>query len=192
MVNRMGNPWLSKKAFLYFGGAFVLLLGGVIVLIAPYHYTGYIVEQGDTDAFEMWTGTGFHSQLEIAVLVRPVTNNSVQVDITFSSTTSSDVQVVNMTLSEIDSVPSTDRVAYEKRVTIDLDYGNYTIDIDRIDNASNLDISYTQLSDSRTFIVTGGLMNIAGLVMGALGYCVKGSFIPSGDEAIVDWGYDEY
>ena len=191
MVNRLGNPWLSKKAFLYFGGAFVLLLGGVIVLIAPYHYTGYIVEQGDTDTFEMWSGAGFHPQLEIAVLVRPITNNSVQVDITFTSFASSEVHVVNMTLSEIDTVPATDQLAYEKRVIIDLDYGNYSVVVDRIDNASNLDISYTQISDSRNFIVTGGLMNIAGLIMGGIGYCVEGSFIPSGDEAIVDWGYEE-
>jgi hypothetical protein len=97
-----------------------------------------------------------------------------------------------MTLSEIDTVPSTDRLAYEQRVTIDLDYGNYTINVDRVDNAANLDISFTQISDSRTFIVTGGLLNIAGLFMGGIGYCVKGSFIPSGDEAIVDWGYEEY
>ena len=170
----------------------MLLLGGVIVLIAPYHYTGYIAQQGDTDVFEMWNAPGFHSQLEIAILVRPITNNSVHVDITIIETTTSATHVVNMTLSEIDTVPSTDRLAYEQRVTIDLDYGNYTINVDRVDNAANLDISFTQISDSRTFIVTGGLLNIAGLFMGGIGYCVKGSFIPSGDEAIVDWGYEEY
>ncbi|GAH73407.1 unnamed protein product [marine sediment metagenome] len=35
-------------------------------------------------------------------------------------------------------------------------------------------------------------MNIAGLLMGATGYCIGGSLIPTGDEAIVEWGWDEH
>ncbi len=188
----MGSPWLSKKAFLYFGGTFVLLLGGVIVLMAPYHYTGYIVLQGDTDAFEIWEGTGYYPQLEVAVTVTPSTNNSVFVDIRFRNNATLVTNTVNMTLSSADRLPATKILTYEKRVVLDLDAGNYTIHIDRIEGAADIDISFTQISDSRTYIITGGIMNIAGLIMGATGYCIGGSLIPSGDEAIVEWGWDEH
>ncbi len=188
----MGNPLLSKKAFLYFGGTFVLLLGGAIVLMAPYHYTGYVALQGDRDAFEIWEGTGYYSQLEVAITVTPSLNNSVFVDIRFINNESLVTNTVNMTLSTADSLLDAERVIYEKRVILDLDPGNYTIFIDRIEGASDMDLAFTQISDSRAYIVTGGVMNIAGLLMGATGYCIGGSLIPTGDEAIVEWGWDEH
>ena len=188
----MGNLWLSKKAFLYFGGTFVLLLGGAIVLMAPYHYTGYVALQGDIDAFEIWEGTGYYSQLEVAITVTPSLNNSVFVDIRFRNNATFVMNTVNMTLSTADSLLEVERLTYEKRVILDLDPGNYTIFIDRIEGASDMDIAFTQISDSRTYIVTGGIMNIAGLLMGATGYCIGGSLIPTGDEAIVEWGWDEH
>ena len=183
---------MSKKAFLYFGGAFVLLLGGAIVLMAPYHYTGYVALQGDIDAFEIWESTGYYPQLEVAITVTPSLNNSVFVDVRFRNNETLVTNTVNMTLSTADSLLDTDRLTYEKRVILDLDPGNYTIFIDRIEGASDMDIAFTQISDSRTYIVTGGVMNIAGLLMGATGYCIGGSLIPTGDEAIVEWGWDEH
>jgi hypothetical protein len=188
----MGNPWLSKKAFFYFGGAFVLLLGGAIVLMAPYHYTGYVALQGDIDAFEIWEGTGYYPQLEIAVTVTPISNDSVYVDLLITNNDTLIDNTVNLTLSTADSLPETNQLVYEQRVIIDLDPGNYTIYFDRIEGASDIDIAFTQLSDSRIFIVTGGIMNIVGLIMGATGYCVGGSLIPSGEETIVEWGWDEH
>ncbi|MHA2426076.1 MAG: hypothetical protein ACXAEF_14895, partial [Candidatus Thorarchaeota archaeon] len=101
----MGNPWLSKKAFFYFGGAFVLLLGGAIVLMAPYHYTGYVALQGDIDAFEIWEGTGYYPQLEIAVTDTPISNDSVYVDLLITNNDTLIDNTVNMTLSTADSLP---------------------------------------------------------------------------------------
>ena len=136
----MSNPWLSKKAFLYFGGTFVLLLGGAIVLMAPYHYTGYVALHGDIDAFEIWEGTGYYSQLEVAITVTPSLNNSVFVDIRFINNETLVTNTLNMTLSAADSLLDAERLIYEKRVILDLDPGNYTIFIDRIDLFSNLGI----------------------------------------------------
>ncbi|MDF1539950.1 MAG: hypothetical protein P1Q69_13720 [Candidatus Thorarchaeota archaeon] len=188
----MGNPWLSKKAFLYFGGAFVLLLGGVIVLMAPYHYTGYVALQGDTDAFEIWDTAGYYPQLEIAVTVTPEINESVYVDIRVINNETHVTHTMNITLSTDDMLQDTERLLYEKRQIIDLNPGNYTIFVDRIEGATDMDISFTQISDSRLYIVTGGVMNIVGLFMGAFGYCIGGSLIPTGEEAIVEWGWDEH
>ncbi|GAH67456.1 unnamed protein product, partial [marine sediment metagenome] len=131
----MGNPWKSKKAFLYFGGAFVLLLGGAIVLMAPYHYTGYVAVQGDIDAFEIWERTGYYSQLEVAISVNPHLNGTVFVDIRFRNNKTLVTDIVNMTLTMADRLPDTDQLKYEQRVVIDLDPGNYTIFIDRIEGA---------------------------------------------------------
>jgi hypothetical protein len=188
----MGNPWLSKKAFFYFGGAFVLLLGGAIVLMAPYHYTGYVALENDIDAFEIWEGTGYYPQLEVAVTVTPNANNSVYVDILICNNETLAEHFVNMTLTMDDQIDDASYVVYEQRAVVDLDVGNYTISYVRIEGAADMDVALTQLSDSRTYIVTGGIMNIAGLIMGATGYCIGGSLIPSGDEAIVEWGWDEH
>ncbi|MFW9847998.1 MAG: hypothetical protein ACFFF4_02595 [Candidatus Thorarchaeota archaeon] len=188
----MGNPWLSKKAFFYFGGAFVLLLGGAIVLMAPYHYTGYVALRGDIDAFEIWDSSGYYPQLEVAVTVVPETNDSVYVDIRLRNNETLVTSFVNMTMTSDDRLPEADRLTYEKRVIVDLDPGNYTIFFDRIEGAADIDVAFTQLSDSRAYIVTGGVMNIVGLIMGATGYCIGGTLIPSGDETIVEWGWDEH
>ncbi len=188
----MGNPWLSKKAFFYFGGAFVLLLGGAIVLMAPYHYTGYVALRGDVDAFEIWDSSGYYPQLEVAVTVVPESNGSVFVDIRIRNNETLVTSFVNMTMTSDDRLPDADRLTYEKRVIVDLDPGNYTIFFDRIEGAADIDVAFTQLSDSRAYIVTGGIMNIVGLIMGATGYCIGGTLIPSGDETIVEWGWDEH
>jgi hypothetical protein len=72
-----------------------------------------------------------------------------------------------------------------------IDPGNYTIAASNFEGTFIIDVGFTQFSDSRVFIVTGGIMNIVGLFMGMAGYFVAGAFLPSGDDVIVDWGYDE-
>ncbi len=189
----MGSPWISKKAFLYFGGAFILLLGGAIVVMAPYHATGYIATIGDADAFEIWDKQGFYPQMEVAITVQPqYSNNTVRTDIRIVANETLETKVINMTLTMEDALPGVDPVKYEKSVIVDLEPGPYTIFIDRLDGASDMDVGFTQISDARLYIVSGGIMNIFGLIMGATGYCIKGSVIPTGEEAIVDWGYEEF
>jgi len=185
----MGSPLLSKKAFLYFGGAAILLLGGIIVVMAPYHYTGFIALPGDASTFDIWDRPGFHEELEISVVVNPEDNGSVLVNLRIVANVTLDTTVVNMSLSQVDRIP--DKSTYEKHTTFPLEAGPYTIHVDSIIGASDVDIAFTQISDSRNYIVTGGVMNIVGLFMGAFGYCIGGSMIPSGNETIVDWGFDE-
>lgn len=186
----MGSPWLSKKAFLYFGGAFILLLGGAIVIMAPYNYTLFVAHRGDADPFQIYNSTGYYPELEVAVTVgQPANNGSVLVNIRIVNNATLEAKIVNMTLTQADRVGGGS--TYQKRETLALNPGAYTIHIDGIFGATDIDISFTQLSDSRTFIVTGGVMNIVGLLMGATGYCIGGSIIPTGNETIVDWGYDE-
>lgn len=186
----MGSPWLSKKAFLYFGGAFILLLGGAIVLLAPYHYTGFIALSGDSTAFEIWDRPGYYPELEISVIVNPDHNGSVYVDIIILNNATLDTTILNLTLTVLDR-PS-EGASYERRVLLSIDPGAYSIFIDSIIGAGDVDVSFTQSSDSRTYIVTGGIMNIIGLIMGAMGYCIGGSVIPTGNETIVEWGFDEH
>ncbi len=186
----MGSPWLSKKAFLYFGGAFVLLLGGAIVILAPYHYTGFVALPGDSVSFEIWDRPGYHPELEIAVIVNPDSNGTVYVNIRVIENVTLETDILNMSLTTADRPEES--ASYEQRQLLNIDPGDYTIYIDSIIGAADIDISLTQISDSRTYIVIGGAMNIIGLFMGAMGYCVGGSVIPSGNETIVEWGFDEH
>ncbi|MHA1929227.1 MAG: hypothetical protein ACTSV2_11695 [Candidatus Thorarchaeota archaeon] len=188
----MGNPLWSKKALCYFGGAFILLLGGVIVVVAPYHATGYIALRGDVDAFTIWDEPGFHPQLEIGFNIQPrFADNAVDVDLTIHNNETLEETPVNITLTLDDQMFNVDPVTYERNVIVDIDPGNYTIQIDLIEGAADVELSLTQVSDSRTFIVIGGMMNIIGLIMGATGYCLGGTLIPSGEDAIVDYGVYE-
>ena len=117
----MGSVWLSKKAFLYFGGAFVLLLGGVIVLSAPYHTTGYISMQGDVSAFEIWEEVGYYPQLEISILVHPeFGNNTVEIDIHIQNNDTLAITPVNMTLTTANILTDVESPTYEGIVIVDL------------------------------------------------------------------------
>jgi hypothetical protein len=82
-------------------------------------------------------------------------------------------------------------IIYEYSEIIDLPVGNYTVTLENVVGAGNVDLGLNQISDSRVWIVTGGMMNIIGIVMGILGYLVPGSFLPSDSDTIVEWGYDE-
>jgi hypothetical protein len=186
----MRNSWFNKKAFFYFGGAFILLLGGAIVVLAPYHYTSYISSEGDSSSFSIWEGSGYYPQLEITTTVRPENNGSVIVDISIKNNETQLVQFVNITMTLSDKMPNVEPLTYEYREVVDLQTAPYTIRVERIEGASNVELSLKQISDSRLYIVSGGILNIVGLLMGAAGYCIGGSLIPSGDDVIVDWGYE--
>ena len=188
----MGSPWRTKKAILYFGGAFIIILGGAIVLIAPYNYIGYRGGEGEVMDFALFNRAGYYPQLEISLNLYPFnTTDVVFVDFTVSSDTSSHVYTMNFTLTESDMVPDSNPRVYLGRQTIDVPIGNYTVIVDRANGTGTMDIGLTQISDSRLFIVTGGALNIAGLFMGGAGYFISGTFLPTGDDLIVDWGYEE-
>lgn len=188
----MGSPWRTKKAFLYFGGAFIIILGGAIVLSAPYNYIGYRGGETERMDFVLFSRAGYYPQLEISLeLHSENTTELVFVDFSVLSNTSMQVYTVNFTITPADAVPDSNPPVYVARQTIDVPSGNYTVVVDRVDGTGTMDIGLTQMSDSRLFIVTGGAMNILGLFMGGAGYFVSGTFLPTGDEMIVDWGYED-
>ena len=96
----MRSVWFSKKAFLYFGGAFIIILGGAIVYSAPYHATGYMALTGRQASFSIWDEDRFYPQLEVWVSVRPSDVTLVNVDITILNNDTLEVQTINMTLTE--------------------------------------------------------------------------------------------
>jgi len=181
----------SKKAFLYFGGAFVILLGGAVILSAPYHYIGFVAVPPDACSFQIWAGRGYYNQLEIAVSGRPGNASTITVNFSVVNNETLSTVVVNMTLTSSDMVPGTNPPVFEKRAVVDLEPGNYIVYADNSNPNTYFDLGLTQLSDSRLFIVTGGSMNIIGLVMCMSGYFVAGTFLPTGEETIVGWGYEE-
>ncbi|MHA1925236.1 MAG: hypothetical protein ACW974_04930 [Candidatus Thorarchaeota archaeon] len=188
----MGSPWRSKKAFLYFGGALVIILGGAIVLSAPYNYIGYRGAETERMDFILYNRAGYYPQLEISLNLNPFNATDVVfVDFTVSSNMSMQVYIFNFTLSPANMVPDSNPRVYVARQTIDVPSGNYTVVVDRANGTGTMDIGLTQISDSRLFIVTGGAMNIIGLFMGGAGWFVSGTFLPTGDEMIVDWGYED-
>ncbi|MCK4483352.1 MAG: hypothetical protein KAU89_00905 [Candidatus Thorarchaeota archaeon] len=187
----MRSVWFSKKAFFYFGGAFIIILGGAIVYSAPYHATGYIALPGKQVSFSIWDEDRFYPQLEVWVSVQPSNITFVNVDISVQNNKTLDVQTINMTLTAEHRIPDSNPPIFEDTVVINLDPGNYTLTLDRLHGTGIADIGLTQLSDMRIWVVTGGTMNIVGLIMGVIGFFLPGRMFPTGDESIVEWGYEE-
>ncbi|TFG10223.1 hypothetical protein EU538_02545 [Candidatus Thorarchaeota archaeon] len=185
------SVWLSKKGLLYLSSIVLLLGGGAVILSAPYHYIGFISGEGDIQPFEIWDRPGYYEQLEISVSVRAGNSTVISVDFRIVENNTDATYVVNMTLDPLDTVPGSNPPVYVDREVIDIPFGNYTIFIDRVVGPGSMDIGYTQLSDSRLFIVTGGTMNIIGLIAGFTAWCISGSVLSDEEKIVVDWGYDE-
>lgn len=187
----MGSVWFSKKAFLYFGGAAIILIGGAIVLIAPYHYINWSVTENDNRNFEIWDTQGYYPQIEISVSMRPGNQSTIELDLVLVENVTLDTYVVNFTLTEDDLIETPDATFYESSTILDIPIGNYTVTLDRVLGTTLIDLGLNQISDSRVFIIIGGSMNILGVIMGISGYFVAGSFLPTDSDTIVEWGYDE-
>ncbi|MBD3404547.1 MAG: hypothetical protein GF411_00250 [Candidatus Lokiarchaeota archaeon] len=187
----MASSWFTRKAFCYFGGAFIILLGGAIVVLAPYNYIGYVANSSDSGPFYISDRSGFYPQLEIAVSVSPENSTDIQIDILVYNNETMETNWVNFSLGPENSVSSGDYEKYESRIVLDVNYGNHTVAVMNMEGAGWFDLSLRQISDSRLYIVVGGSMNIIGLIMGAVGYCLPGAMIPSGNEVIVDWGFED-
>jgi hypothetical protein len=188
----MGSIWLSKKSLLYFGGAAIILLGGLIVVLSPYHYINFAVGQNDQRTFEIYNQANYYPQLEISVSLKPGNQTLILIDLSIQNNLTSLITPVNFTLDEeTQKVGPDNTIIYEDSIIIDLVAGNYTITIDRVEGTSLIDIGFNQISDSRLFIVIGGSMNIFGIIMIIAGYCVPGSLLPSDSDTIISWGYDD-
>jgi hypothetical protein len=187
----MGSIWLSKKAFLYFGGAFIILLGGAIVYFAPYHYLNFSMSEGSTRTWTQWNQAGYYPHLEVSISCRPGGNSTVGIDLRFTENSTLEVTEVNLTLTSEDRVIGPEQIIYEKAVLINMAAGNYTWSVVNMEGIGLADVGLKQTSDNRLWIVTGGSMNIIGVIMGIGGYLVPGSFLPSDSDMIVEWGYDE-
>jgi hypothetical protein len=187
----MGSVWFSKKAFLYFGGAAIILIGGAIVLMSPYHYVNFAVIENEQRTFAIWDKDGYYPQLEISVTLRPGNSSVVEIGLVLEENRTLDTIIVNMTLDSSDMVETPDAIFFEDSIIVNVPYGNYSITMDKIDGAGLIDIGFNQVSDSRTFIFVGGSMNIIGLFMGIGGYFVAGSFLPTDSDTIVEWGFEE-
>ncbi len=181
----------QKKSILYFGGAFIIILGGAIIVTSPYHAVGYVAFEGEAFTFEIWEGSGFYPILELKVSSRGENVSFTEVHITIMDNYTLETQTLNISMNEDNQLPGSNPPVFENTTRLNLEYSAYTISIDRTVNVGLLDLGFTQVTDSRIFIVLGGIMNIVGLVMGCSGYCVAGSLIPSGDEAIVRWGFED-
>ncbi|MHA1963415.1 MAG: hypothetical protein ACXACG_06150 [Candidatus Thorarchaeota archaeon] len=187
----MGSVWFSKKAFLYFGGAAIILIGGAIVLLSPYHFINFAVVENEQRTFNIWDRDGYYPQLEVSFHLRPGNSTVVEIGLVLQENSTLDTIIVNMTLDASNKVETQDSIFYEGITTVDIPIGNYTVTLDKLIGAGIVDIGLNQMSDSRTFIVIGGSMNILGLIMGISGYFVPGTFLPTDSDIIVDWGYEE-
>ncbi len=190
-LKSMGSIWLSKKAFLYFGGAAVILIGGAIILMAPYHYINFSVDENQQRVFNIWERDGYYPQIEISVSTRYVNTSDVFIDLLFVENTTHDAFFINFTMDDSNIVEAQDLIFLKASMVSDIPYGNYTITIYRIEGAGSITLGLEQVSDSRAFILTGGIMNILGLIMGISGYFVPGTFLPTDTDIIVDWGFDD-
>jgi hypothetical protein len=183
--------WKSKKAFLYFGGAFIILLGGVIILIAPYHYLWFVARPGESRPFSVWEGSGYYSQMEFKFSVIPGNVSEVDTEIEVRDDNLERIHLFNFSLTSSDATGPITQRQFRKSYILDIEIGDYSILVLRVIGMDYIEIELTQTSDSRLYIVAGGSFNILGLFMGALGYMVAGSFLPSGDEIIIDWGFED-
>jgi hypothetical protein len=187
----MGSIWFSKKAFLYFGGAAIILIGGAIVLIAPYHFINYAVIENDRRTFSVWDQNGFYPQLQVSVSMRLGNSTNVEIGLLFEENSTLDTIIVNISLSKDNIVETNDATFLQGSTIVDVPIGNYTITVDQLTGIGRIDVGFEQVSDSRLFILIGGSMNILGLAMGIAGYFVAGSFLPTDSDIIVEWGYED-
>ncbi len=187
----MGSIWFSKKSFLYFGGVAIILIGGLIVISSPYHYINYNISENVQRPWEVYDASGYYPQVEISVSLRPSNTSFVFLDLVIMDNDTMETTFLNMTIGPEHQLIGPDSIIYEYSEIIDLPIGNYTVYFDRIDGAGSIDFGLNQISDSRIWIVTGGSMNILGIIMGIAGYFVPGTFLPSDTDTIVEWGYDE-
>lgn len=187
----MGSIWFSKKAFFYFGGLAIILIGGVVVVSSPYHYINYSVTENIHRPWTMYDASGYYPQLEISISVRPANQTTVQLDLVITENSTLENTFVNMTIGVEYQLQGPDVIIYEYSEIIDLPVGNYTVYLDNVEGVGSVDLGLNQVSDSRLWIVSGGIMNIAGIIMGILGYLVPGSFLPSDSDTIIEWGYEE-
>ena len=187
----MGSVWFSKKAFLYFGGVAVILIGGMIVAMSPYHYFNYALSENQQRPWLQKSDAGYYPELEVSVSLRPSNVTEVFLDLVFSNNDTLELTFVNMTLGPEHQLEGPDVIIYEYSEVIDLPFGNYTVYFDHVEGAGLIDLGLQQISESRTWIVIGGSMNILGIIMGILGYLVPGTFLPTDSDTIVEWGYDE-
>ncbi|OLS30654.1 MAG: hypothetical protein ThorAB25_08300 [Candidatus Thorarchaeota archaeon AB_25] len=187
----MGSVWLSKKAFLYFGGTAVILIGAAIVLMAPYHFNNFAVIENEQRTFSILDEDGYYPRLEIAVSLRLGNSTTVDIGFVLEENSTHDTYNVNITLDESNIVESQDEIFLEDNLVVAILPGNYTITFDNIDGAGRIDIGFEQASDSRLYVFIGGSMNIIGLIMGIAGYFVSGAFLPTDSDTIVEWGYEE-
>ncbi|TFH05454.1 MAG: hypothetical protein E4H14_12710 [Candidatus Thorarchaeota archaeon] len=187
----MGSIWFSKKSFFYFGGLAVILIGGLVVVSSPYHYINYSVSVNQQRPWTIYNAAGYYPQVEISISLRPSNTTVVLLDLVILDNDTLDTTSLNMTLGPEHQVIGPDVTIYEYSEIIDLAPGNYTVYFEKVDGAGNIDLGLNQISDSRIWIVSGGMMNIIGIVMGIAGYLVPGSFLPSDSDTIVEWGYDK-
>lgn len=176
---------------MYFGGAAVILIGGAIVLLAPYHYVNYSMSENGIRGFEIWEAQGYYPYLEISVSTRAGNVSEVNLDFILVENVTHDTYAVNFTLTEDDLIEAQGTSFYEADKLIDLPVGNYTVILDHVIGTTQVDVGLNQASDSRIYITVGGSMNIIGLVMCISGYLVSGTFLPTDSDTIVEWGYDE-
>ena len=187
----MGSVWFSKKAFLYFGGAAIILIGGAVVLSAPYHYINYAVTENQQRTFDIWDKPGFYPELEVSVSVRIGNSSTVEIGIVLEENSTLDTYIINMTLDDDNLVETREEMFLEGSTVVDVPFGNYTITFDQINGAGLIDIGFNQNGDSQLYIFIGGSMNVIGLIMGISGYFVSGVFLPTDSDTIVEWGYDD-
>ncbi|MHA2397070.1 MAG: hypothetical protein ACXAC0_10230 [Candidatus Thorarchaeota archaeon] len=187
----MGSVWLSKKAFLYFGGTAIILIGAAIVLMAPYHFNNFAVIENEQRSFDILDQDGYYPRLEIAVSLRVGNSTTVVIGFVLVENLTLDTYIVNITLDESNIVESQDEMFLQDNLVVDILPGNYTVTFEQIEGAGRIDIGFEQASDSRLFVFIGGSMNIIGLIMGIVGYFVPGTFLPTDSDTIVAWGYED-
>jgi len=187
----MGSVWLSKKAFLYFGGAVIILIGGALVLMAPYHFNNFAVIENQQRTFSVLDQEGFYPRLEITVTTRIGNYSIVNIGFVLVENTTHETYIINITLDESNRIEAQEQVFLEDFIVVDIDPGNYTITFEQIEGIGRIDIGFEQSSDSRLFVFVGGSMNIIGLLMGIAGYLMPGTILPTDSDTIVDWGYED-
>ncbi len=179
-----------KKAICYFGGAAIIILGGIIVLMAPYNYVGFLAQPGSEYEFEIFDSPGFYNQFTIIVRANAENSSVIIVDLEISNITHTNVYGVSMNLTSVNLVPNSNPPIYQQLIKLEVPPGTYFIIVDRIVGANWIDLSFRQESNSKTVIAIGASLNIIGLVIAIAGYFLPGTFFPQGDERVVGWGYE--
>lgn len=175
----MSRMMVKLKLLLYVTSVAVIVTGGMILLNVPYNYRWHFLGAGREVSFTVVDEPGHYPQLEVTTFVRNAAEPPL-LDMLILNIDTLDSLVLNITMTESDRLSSS---SFNRVTVLDLYPGEYLIRIDRLVGSDSLDLGLRQLTDSDGMAPLGAWLNVLGLFVAVLGFCLPVRYTPPTDNS---------